>query len=342
MSAVIRFGPRLSLKGAPLWSLFIGLCLILAWAAYQGGIGLQALTNGSAPMDQVLTIWAALRLPRLLLGLMVGAMLAASGTAMQGLFRNPLADPTLLGMASGAGLAVAIWIVFFQGFVGDWGLYGQFGAGFLGALVVSLLVFTLGQGRASGDSLLTLLLAGLAITALASAGGGLLAFLANDEQLRQLSLWGMGSLTQSLWPPVVVGLVLMPVAAWGLWRRAGDLDLLQLGDLTAHGAGLDIPRLRRSVVLWSALGVGLCVALSGIIGFVGLLVPHALRLWLGPGHRLLLPASMLGGAALLVCADMLARSLAPPAELPVGVLTSLIGGPYFLWLLVRGQRHAQA
>lgn len=340
MSTMIRLGARLPLKGSPLLILCTALGLILVWAAYQGGIGLQALKNSTASTDQVLAIWAALRLPRLLLGLMVGAMLAASGTAMQGLFRNPLADPTLLGMASGAGLAVALWIVLAQDFAGDWGLYGQFVAAFLGALVVSLLVFTLGQGRGRSDALLTLLLAGLAITALASAGGGMLAFLANDEQLRQLSLWGMGSLAQSLWPPVMVGVVLMPVAAWGLWRRAGDLDLLQLGDLTAHGAGLDIPRLRRSVVLWSALGVGLCVALSGIIGFVGLLVPHALRLWLGPGHRLLLPAAMLGGAALLVCADMLARSLAPPAELPVGVLTSLIGGPYFLWLLVKGQRHA--
>lgn len=147
----------------------------------------------------------------------------------------------------------------------------------------------------------------------------------------------MGSLANALWPPVIGLLICAPIALWGLYRSRHELDLLQLGDLTAHGAGLDAPRLRRRVVLATALGVGISVALAGIIGFIGLLVPHCLRLWLGPGHRLLLPASMLGGAVLLVLADTLARSLAAPAELPVGLLTSLIGGPYFLWLLLRGR-----
>lgn len=317
--------------------LLFGLLLALVWALSSGPLGLSVpMLNGEAPRS-AWQIWWQLRVPRVMLGLCVGMLLSGSGAAMQGLFRNPLADPTLLGMASGAGLAVALWIVLIGGSDSAFGLYGQFIAGFGGAFAVGLLVFFIGARGQGSTSLFTLLLAGLAINTLAGAGGGVLAFVASDEQLRQLSLWGMGSLANALWPPVIGLLVCAPVALWGLYRSRHELDLLQLGDLTAHGAGLDAPRLRRRVVLATALGVGVSVALAGIIGFIGLLVPHCLRLWLGPGHRLLLPASMLGGAVLLLLADTLARTLAAPAELPVGLLTSLIGGPYFLWLLLRGR-----
>ncbi|ERL51102.1 FecCD family ABC transporter permease [Halomonas huangheensis] len=330
-----RPSSRPNQRSRRLWWLMLLLVLALVWAACSGPLGLswQMLHNSEA--NGSWQVWWQLRVPRLLLGLGVGMLLAGTGTAMQGLFRNPLADPTLLGMASGAGCAVALWIVLLDGSHSALGLYGQFFAGFIGAFLVGLLVFSLGSARQGSAALFTLLLAGLAINTLAGAGGGLLAFVANDQQLRQLSLWGMGSLANALWPAVIGLWLATPVALGILLRSRNDLDLLQLGDLTAHAAGLDIPQLRRRVILACALGVGVSVALAGIIGFIGLLIPHCLRLWLGPGHRLLMPASMLGGALLLILADGLARILASPAEIPVGLLTSLIGGPYFLWLLLR-------
>ena len=319
----------------------LALAVLLALVIFSctGPLGLSLDQLIPAVDQQALTIWWQLRLPRLLLGLGVGMLLAGSGAAMQGLFRNPLADPTLLGMASGAGLAVSLWIVLLEAEGSPFGLYGHCIAGFVGAFTVGLLVFAISQrglmGAASSSALFTLLLAGLAINTLAAAGGGVLAFIANDEQLRQLSLWGMGSLANALWPAVIGLWLVAPVVIIILLRSARDLDLLQLGDITAHAAGLDSSRLRRRVVVATALGVGASVALAGIIGFIGLLIPHCLRLWLGPGHRLLIPASMLGGALLLIVSDGLARGLANPAEIPVGLLTSLIGGPYFLWLLIR-------
>ncbi|TVM06578.1 MAG: iron ABC transporter permease [Halomonas sp.] len=323
-----------------LWGLTLALVAALLAGASSGALGISPWVIFSGELDPMaVQAWWQLRLPRLLLGVLVGAMLAGSGAAMQGLFRNPLADPTLLGLASGAGLFVALWIVVGQEMAlpqAGASLYGQFVAGFLGALAVCLTVFAIArrQGVSSG-AVMTLLLAGLAINTLAGAGGGILAFIASDEQLRQISLWGMGTLTGALWRTVGLALVLVPLGLWWLWRSAGELDLLQLGESTAHAAGLDTPRLKRRIIIATSLGVGISVALTGVIGFLGLLVPHCLRLWLGPGHRLLIPASMLGGALLLVIADTLARILAMPAEIPVGLLTSLLGGPYFLYLLIR-------
>ncbi|EGP20021.1 FecCD family ABC transporter permease [Halomonas sp. TD01] len=336
-----RYRPSLPLNRATrvLSGLTLALLIALGWGAASGALGVSpwALINGSADELSV-QVWWQLRLPRLLLGVAVGAMLAGSGAAMQGLFRNPLADPTLLGLASGAGLFVALWIVLFQGSAAG-SLYGQFAAGVLGALSVCFVVFGIAKRQGGGSAaVMSLLLAGLAINTLAGAGGGVLAFIASDEQLRQLSLWGMGTLTNALWRTTALALVLIAVALWLLIRSARELDLLQLGESTAHAAGLDATRLKRRVVVATSLGVGLCVALTGVIGFLGLLIPHCLRLWLGPGHRLLLPASMLGGALLLVVADTLARTLGAPAEIPVGLLTSLLGGPYFLYLLMRRNR----
>ena len=336
-----RYRPLLPLSRTTrvLSGLTLALLVALGWGAASGALGVSpwALINSSADELSV-QVWWQLRLPRLLLGVAVGAMLAGSGAAMQGLFRNPLADPTLLGLASGAGLFVALWIVLFQGSAAG-SLYGQFAAGFLGALSVCLVVFGIAKRQGGGSAaVMSLLLAGLAINTLAGAGGGILAFIASDEQLRQLSLWGMGTLTNALWRTTAVALALIAFALWLLIRSARELDLLQLGESTAHAAGLDAMRLKRRVVVATSLGVGLCVALTGVIGFLGLLVPHCLRLWLGPSHRLLLPASMLGGALLLVVADTLARTLGAPAEIPVGLLTSLLGGPYFLYLLMRRNR----
>ncbi len=312
-----------------------GLCALLALCSLVGSIGLSPrILLGHLPAPLEWQVWSEVRLPRLLLAVLVGSTLAAGGTAMQGLYRNPLADPTLLGQASGAGLAVSIWIVLFNGRFAGLELYGQFLAGFVGALLVTLVIFRIGRGYKGRESTITLLLAGLVINTLTGAVGGMLTFMASEEQLRQLSLWGMGSLGSAEWSTLSVALVVLPLTLLVLVRSAADLDLFQLGEVSAHAAGLNAERLKNRIVLASSLGVGLCVALTGIIGFIGLLVPHCLRLYFGPGHRLLIPASMLCGAILLLLADTLARSLVSPAEIPVGLVTSVIGGPYFLWLLL--------
>ncbi|MGP9659749.1 FecCD family ABC transporter permease, partial [Halomonas sp. AOP31-B1-25] len=219
------------------------LLLALCWGASSGALGIPPWGLFSDQADPLsVQVWWQLRLPRLLLGVAVGAMLAGSGAAMQGLFRNPLADPTLLGLASGAGLFVALWIVLFQGSAAG-SLYGQFAAGFLGALSVCLVVFGIAKRQGGGSAaVMSLLLAGLAINTLAGAGGGVLAFIASDEQLRQLSLWGMGTLTNALWRTTAVALALIAFALWLLIRSARELDLLQLGESTAHAAGLDATR----------------------------------------------------------------------------------------------------
>jgi iron complex transport system permease protein len=295
-----------------------GLCALLALCSLVGSIGLSPrILLGHLPAPLEWQVWSEVRLPRLLLAVLVGSTLAAGGTAMQGLFRNPLADPTLLGQASGAGLAVSIWIVLFNGRFAGLELYGQFLAGFVGALLVTLVIFRIGRGYKGRESTITLLLAGLVINTLTGAVGGMLTFMASEEQLRQLSLWGMGSLGSAEWSTLSVALVVLPLTLLVLVRSAADLDLFQLGEVSAHAAGLNAERLKNRIVLASSLGV-----------------PHCLRLYFGPGHRLLIPASMLCGAILLLLADTLARSLVSPAEIPVGLVTSVIGGPYFLWLLL--------
>ncbi|SFC02039.1 iron complex transport system permease protein [Marinospirillum celere] len=324
-------------KGMLLLLLILGGALLVASQAGALGMGpWQALRGQMSAYDWQL--WSAIRLPRLLLALLVGASLAIAGAAMQGMFRNPLADPGLLGVSSGAGLAVALWILLpFHLLLADhWNWAGQMLAACLGGWLACWLVFNLGKGRQT--SMLWLLLAGLAINTLAGAFSGLLSYLADDQQLRQMSLWGMGGLGYVQTRELLFGALLMLPGLLLLLHVRKDLDVLQLGDVSAASTGLDADLLKRKVVLGTALAVGGSVALAGIIGFLGLMIPHLLRMIFGPGHRFLLPASALGGASLLLIADALARTLAAPAEIPVGLLTSLIGGPYFLWMLSRGRK----
>ncbi len=280
-----------------------------------------------------------LRLPRVILGCLVGAALGVSGTALQGLFRNPLADPGLLGISSGAALCAVLVIVLGDemGLAGLMGLYALPVAAFLGGLGVALLVYRLAQGQ-EGTSIAGLLLAGIALNALAGAATGLVIYFADDDELRTLTFWGMGSLGGATWQAVGVALPFL-VAALGLLPRfARALNALLLGEAEAAGLGIDVERVKRRIVLCIALAVGASVALTGVIGFIGLVVPHLLRLLLGADHRHLLPGTALLGAGLLVGADLGARTLIAPAELPIGILTSLVGGPFFIWLLVRERR----
>ena len=278
-------------------------------------------------------IWLSIRLPRVLLALLVGAALALSGCVMQGLFRNPLADPGLLGISSGAALAVALWVVLPLSLPALVMLYAPMLAAFLGALAATLVIFILSRQR--DGSLSRLLLVGIAINALCGAAVGVLSWLSNDAQLRQLSLWGMGSLGQAQWSTLLAVSSLMIPTVLVIWRLAGALNLLQLGDEEAHYLGVDVARVQRILLLCSALLVAAAVAVSGVIGFVGLVVPHLVRMWLGADHRAVLPGSVLAGALLLLVADTLARSVVAPAEMPVGLLTSLLGAPGFLWLIFR-------
>lgn len=321
---------------SPRWlgALLLVLLVLGVSAANIGAMHLSLPMLWQSGSDSSLwQIWFTIRLPRVLLAVIVGGALALSGCVMQGLFRNPLADPGLLGISSGAALAVAISIVFSLSLPGVLMLYLPLLAAFLGSLAVTLVIFLLSRQGLTGLS--RLLLVGIAINALCGAAVGVLSWLSNDQQLRQLSLWGMGSLGQAQWPTVLVcGSVVLPCMVL-VQRLAARLNLLQLGEEEAHYLGVDVPRTQRYLLVLSAFLVASAVAVSGVIGFIGLVVPHLMRFCLGGDHRLLLPASLLSGAILLLLADTLARTLVAPAEMPVGLLTSLIGGPWFLWLILR-------
>ena len=291
------------------------------------------------------TIFWSLRLPRVLAGMIIGAALSIAGAALQGVFRNPLADPGLIGVSSGAVLAVVLCIVVGQGaleglsvMTSGWVDMDTFGvplAAFLGALGATSLVLRLGLRRGRVDVTL-LILAGVALNALTGSVIGLLTYMADDKALRSLTIWTLGSLSSVTWREVgVIALCAVPGMAW-LVRQAPSFDLLLLGESEAYHLGLDAHRFQRRVILVCALIVGVGVGFTGMIGFVGLVVPHMLRLLGGASHRYVLLGSVALGGALLVGADTIARTVAAPAELPLGVLTALIGAPFFIYLL-RGQ-----
>ncbi|MDQ2746237.1 MAG: iron chelate uptake ABC transporter family permease subunit [Acidobacteriota bacterium] len=283
-----------------------------------------------------------IRLPRIVLGALVGAALGISGAAMQGIFRNPLADPSLIGISSGAALAATAVVV-----IGDavafslppiLQLFAFPAAAFAGALVTTLAIYRLATigGRTVAA---TLLLAGIALNALAQSIAGFLTFYATDTQIRSLTFWKLGSLGNGSWSAVLTALpfILIPILLFS--RLARPLNALLLGESEAGHLGFDIEKIKRQAVILAALSVGASVAFTGLITFVGLIVPHLLRLLIGPDHRYLFPASALLGAILLLSADLIARTLVAPAEMPIGILTAIIGAPFFLWLLIRsGQR----
>ncbi|RAR34917.1 iron ABC transporter permease [Pseudomonas sp. MDMC224] len=295
--------------------------------------------TADASLQQAELILSQIRMPRTLLGLTVGMVLALCGVAMQGLFRNPLADPGLVGVSSGAALGAAVAIVggaAFGGLPEAFAPYLLSACAFVGGLLITALVYRLGR-RDGQTNVATMLLAGIALTALAGAAIGLFTYLADDATLRTLTFWNLGSLNGAsyarLWPLLLATLA---VALW-LPRRARALNALLLGESEARHLGFDVERLKRELVFCTALGVGAAVAAAGLIGFIGLVVPHLMRLLVGPDHRLLLPASALAGASLLLLADLVARLALAPAELPIGIVTALIGAPFFLYLLVRGR-----
>lgn len=321
-----------------LWGLALTLALMTLLATGFGALRLPVTLLWNGTDDALRQIWFTIRLPRVLLALEIGGSLALAGCVMQGLFRNPLADPGLLGISSGAACAVALWVVLPVTLPALLMLYAPMLAAFLGALAATLVIFLLSQQRDS--SLSRLLLVGIAINALCGAAVGVLSWVSNDAQLRQLSLWGMGSLGSAQWSTLLAVTSLMIPTVLIIWRLAGALNLLQLGDEEAQYLGVDVRVVQRILLLCSALLVASAVAVSGVIGFIGLVVPHLMRMWLGSDHRAVIPGSVLAGAFLLLIADTLARTAVAPAEMPVGLLTSLLGAPWFLWLIFRrGGQH---
>tara|TARA_B100001057_G_scaffold488222_1_gene572233 strand:- start:1993 stop:2928 length:936 start_codon:yes stop_codon:yes gene_type:complete len=277
-----------------------------------------------------------IRLPRVLLAGIVGASLGISGASLQGLFRNPLADPGLIGVSAGAALGASVVIVLGSSFIPDY-IFGPFilplSAIMGAALVIYLLyLFTKGFGY---QGVTYMLLVGIAVNALASVGIGILTFISSDSELRGLTFWTMGSFGAANWTLVLPAIIVILITIFLLIPYSRQLDLLQLGEPEAYRLGVDVKSLKFRVIISSAIVVGISVSLSGMIGFVGLVVPHLMRLLGGVNHNYLLPASALFGATIMIVADLLSRTLIQPAELPVGLLTSAIGAPFFLWLIFR-------
>lgn len=287
-------------------------------------------------MERVVLI--DIRLPRLAMGLCVGAALAISGAVMQGLFRNPLADPGIVGVGAGAGLGAILAIVL--GALLPAGLLAWAGshlvplAAFFGGWITTLLLYRVST-RHGRTSVATMLLAGIALAALAGAVSGILVYLADDKQLRDLTFWGLGSLSGANWTKLTAAAPIIGIAIGGAALMGRGLNALALGEATAAHIGVPVQRLKNAAILAVAAATGAAVAVSGGIGFVGIVVPHLLRLASGPDHRALLLNSALLGATLLVGADMIARSLIAPAELPIGIVTAVLGAPVFLWILLR-------
>ncbi|MBO9541421.1 iron ABC transporter permease [bacterium] len=333
-----------------------GLLVVAVFAAI--GIGALAISPGQAigilaerlglaasgSADPTLAgVLFGIRLPRVLLAAVIGAGLAAAGVAMQGIFRNPLADPGLVGVSSGAALAATAAIVLGQGLASrlphPLGLMLTPVAAFVGSVLTTFLVWRLAT-RSRQTALTTMLLAGIAINAIAGAGTGILTYMASDPQLRNVTFWSMGSLNGATWTTLGIVTPFVGLTLIGLPWVARALNVMALGEADARHLGIAVERIKRLTIVLAALAVGASVAMVGMIGFIGLVAPHLVRLMLGPDHRVLLPGASLVGATLLVLADLASRVVVAPAELPIGILTAFLGGPFFLWLLLRAQNGA--
>ncbi|MCC5951409.1 MAG: iron ABC transporter permease [Acidimicrobiia bacterium] len=342
-AAVLVAGPRLVPASLLLGGLLVTLVVVAVVAAGTGaysvaplevlgslGRRLGALSGtGADPLaDSVL--WE-IRFPRVALAVIVGAALGCAGAVLQGTFANPLAEPGIIGVSAGAVLGAVVQIVLGVAVAGSWSLAV---AAFVGGLVTVLVVYATAR-HAGRTEVITLVLTGIAVNALVGAVIGLFTYLSTDAELRSITFWTLGSVAAATWEKVaVVGpLALVGVAA--AWRWAPRLDLLALGERPAHHLGVDVERLRVAMLALVAVLTAAAVAMSGMVLFVGLVVPHLVRMVGGPTHRLVVPASALAGAVVVVVADLVARTVVAPSEIPLGVLTALVGSPFFLWQIRR-------
>jgi len=335
------FGAAILLVVAAIASLAIGPIVIspekIVSILIEGMQGFRA-GEGLAMRDAVVVL--DIRLPRTVLSALVGAALAVSGAVLQGVFRNPLADPALVGVSTGAAFAAVLWIVF-GGLVGIHlpsavVVIALPLAAFVGSLVSTILLYSLAT-REGRTSVAMLLFSGIALSALAAAGTGLVIFVASDQQLREFTFWTLGSTGGASWLKIAIALPFFVALFAGSFWLARGLDALAIGEAEAFHMGVDTQRLKRLAIVLVAAGVGAAVAISGVIGFVGLVVPHVLRLSAGPMHGRLLMGCALAGGALLIASDIVARTVAVPAEVPIGVVTAFIGAPYFLYLIHRNR-----
>ncbi len=307
----------------------------LAILAHQLGFNFASF---DAQQESVLLY---IRLPRVISAILIGASLAVSGAAMQGLFRNPLADPGLIGISSGASLAAVFTIVAGSRLLPDFtsiaSLYSLSLATFIGACITMVVVYKLSNinGRVV---ISTMLLSGIAINAFAGALTGFFTFNANDAQLRSITFWTLGSLGGATWTNVMALLPFTLIPVLVLPRLSKSLNALALGENTAMYLGINIDQAKKIIVVLTALCVGASVAVAGIIGFVGLVIPHIVRKAIGPDHRFLLPLSALSGAVLLMSADLVCRTAFAPAEVPIGIITAMVGAPLFLYILIKDRK----
>ena len=303
------------------------------------GILLQSLGIDTAWAPTVSTdagVLLGIRMPRLLLGVIVGAALAVSGVLMQAIFGNPLADAGVVGVSSGAALGAAASLTFGLATFGAWTTPAF---AFVGGLIAVFAVYFI--SRAGGRTeIVTLLLTGIAINAIGGAGLAFMTFLGTTSTREQIIFWQLGSLNGALWPNVALVAPLVAIGTVVALLIARQLDLFALGERTARHLGVRVEPLRMVVIVTVALLVCAAVAFAGIIGFVGLVIPHLMRMIMGPAHLPLVIASALGGALLIALADLVARTAVPLADLPIGMITALVGGPFFLWLLLRTRREA--
>ncbi|WP_298937952.1 iron ABC transporter permease [uncultured Ruegeria sp.] len=329
---------RVTLTLAVLLGLTSGVSVSVGASDASLNTALTDLIKGQSMSDLNRIVLWDIRLPRLAMGILVGAALAVSGVVMQGLFRNPLADPGIVGVSAGAGLGAISAIIlgtYLPAQILVWTGNGLVAiAAFLGSWVSVLILYRVST-RLGQTSVATMLLAGIALGALSGAASGLLVYMADDQQLRDLTFWGMGSLAGATWGKIVTAAPIILIALASTQFLARALNGLAMGEAVAHHMGIPVQRSKSIAILAVAGATGAAVAVSGGIGFIGIVVPHLLRLATGPDHNRLLMNSALLGASLLLCADMISRVVVAPAELPIGIVTAILGAPVFLWILLR-------
>jgi len=338
-------GARALVYGLPALSILAVAMLLIsvmtgASTASVAGLLRNFLLGGDTALDALRDriVILEVRMPRAAVGFLVGAALAASGATMQGLFRNPLADPGVLGVTSGASLGAVSSIVLggtlLAPITAILGIFTLPVMAFIGALIVTFILYRLGR-RDGETQIATMLIAGIAISALGMALTGLLIYVADDSQIRDITFWSLGSLAGSTWQKAAIAAAVILPALLTLPFLARGLNAFTLGEAAAFHMGVPVERFKRVAIVMVAAATGVSVALSGGIVFIGMIVPHLIRIWVGPDHRFLLPASALLGGSLLLVADMITRIIVAPAELPIGILTALIGAPFFLWILLK-------
>jgi len=325
------------LVGGILLSALLGQLPVQVTEVVGSVLRAMGIHNGWAPDDPIIesTLWV-IRFPRIVMAIVVGAALATAGAVMQAIFGNPLAEPGVVGVSSGAALGAATAIVLGLTSLGDFAIAI---CAFAGGLLATLLVYIV--SRANGRTeVVTLLLTGIAVNAFAGAGLAFALFAASTSSREQIIFWQLGSLNGALWREVLIVAIVAVIGVSAAILLSRRYDLLSLGERNARHLGLDVERLRLVSIVVVALLTGVAVAFVGIVAFVGLVVPHVMRMLLGPQHRALIVASAFGGAVLMLAADLLARTVVPGAELPIGMLTSLVGGPFFFFLLWRQRRRS--